>query len=308
MDKYAFLLELNANLEMKISGNEINGDLGYLTFRISFTPDVSLRVHTKAYLFGDYPMKEHIQSAFEKTSCFADYILENENIDLYIQHEKLSVDAAFNIAQDILAFANALASYGYKSSNSQIAFSGAVSNLQGEYYSDMMKEEPEGPNEVYLKSPRMGWGILGASIATIITLFLYVVAGMTNSWFFFIPAMIVGSFLALLLYEILAKERVCLIGIIVCFCLTVFAMILGDRLVWTMNLMDWVPGATFAQAFAEVPYLVEDGVVGFMDYAMDFIYMFSALAIVYLITILNFLRTKLSIIEWFKKYTILFNG
>ena len=43
MDKYAFLLELNSNLELKITGNEINGDLGNLTFRISFTPDVSLR-------------------------------------------------------------------------------------------------------------------------------------------------------------------------------------------------------------------------------------------------------------------------
>ena len=39
MDKYAFLLELNSNLEMKISGNEINGYLGNLLFRISFTPD-----------------------------------------------------------------------------------------------------------------------------------------------------------------------------------------------------------------------------------------------------------------------------
>lgn len=307
MDKYAFLLELNTNLEMKISGNEINGDLGYLTFRISFTPDVSLRVHTKAYLFGDYPMKDHIQSAFEKTSSFADYILEDDNIDLYIPHENLSMDAAFNIAQDILAFANALASYGYKSTNSQIAFSGAASNLQGEYYSDMIKEEPEGPNELYLKSPRMGWGILGAVIATVISLFLFVVAGMTNSWFFFIPAIIVVSFLALLLYEILAKERICLIGIIVCFCLTLFAMLLGDRLVWTMNLIDWIPGATFGQAFAEVPYLVEYQVVEFWDYAMDFVYMFSALAIVYLITMLNFLRTKCSIYEWFKKYTIIFN-
>ena len=108
MDKYAFLLELNSNLELKITGNEINGDLGNLTFRISFTPDVSLRVHTKAYLFGDYPMKDQVQGAFEKTSCFADYILEDEKIDLYIPHEKLIMDDAFNIAQDILAFSNAL--------------------------------------------------------------------------------------------------------------------------------------------------------------------------------------------------------
>ena len=71
MDKYAFLLELNSNLELKITGNEINGDLGNLTFRISFTPDISLRVHTKAYLFGDYPMKDQVQGANEKTSCFA---------------------------------------------------------------------------------------------------------------------------------------------------------------------------------------------------------------------------------------------
>ena len=74
MDKYAFLLELNSNLELKITGNEINGDLGNLTFRISFTPDISLRVHTKAYLFGDLPMADHIKSALphegSSTGCF----------------------------------------------------------------------------------------------------------------------------------------------------------------------------------------------------------------------------------------------
>ena len=118
MDKYAFLLELNSSLEMKITGNEIKGDLGNLFFTISFTPDVSLRVHTKAYLFGDLPMADQIQSAYEKTSAFADYLLEDENIDLFVPHEDLSMDTAFNIAQDIIVFANALASYGYKFSDS----------------------------------------------------------------------------------------------------------------------------------------------------------------------------------------------
>ena len=309
MDKYAFLLELNSNLEMKITGNEIKGDLGNLFFTISFTPDVNLKVLTKAYLFGDLPMADHIKSAYEKTSCFADYILEDELVALFVPHEDLSIDNAFNIAQDIMVFANALASFGYKSTNSQIAFSGGASNLQGEYYSDMIKDEEvnDVPKESYFKSPRLGWGILGASIGTIISLFLCVVAGMTNSWFFFLPAILVVSFLQLLMYEIFAKERVCGIGIIVCFVLTVFAMLMGDRLIWTMNLIDWIPGATFAQAYAEVPYLVQDEVVTLGDYLRDFFLMFGMLAVVYLLTILNYFKMKVSIIEWFKNNTILFN-
>ena len=308
MDKYAFLLELNSNLELKITGNEINGDLGNLTFRISFTPDISLRVHTKAYLFGDYPMKDQVQGAFEKTSCFADYILEDEKIDLYIPHEKLIMDDAFNIAQDILAFSNALNLLGYKSSNSQISVSGAVSTLHGEYYSDTVKDDTDEPKEFYLKSPRMGWGILGAVIATAVSLFLFVVAGITNNWIFFIPIVFVVSFLQVLMYEIFARERICFIGIIVTFVLTLIAMLLGDRLVWTINLIDWFPGATFAQAFAEVPYLVEDEVVSLSDYLRDFIIMLIFFGSVYLLTFANFFVMKLSIGEWFKKNTVLFNN
>ena len=309
MDKYAFLLELNSNLEMKITGNEIKGDLGNLFFTISFTPDVDLRVYTKAYLFGDLPMADHIKSAYEKTSAFEDYLLEGENIVLLVPHEDLSMDSAFNIAQDIIAFANALASYGYKSKNSQIGFSGGASTLKGEYYSDLIKEEEDGQakKESYFKSARLGWGILGASIATVISLLLFVVSGMTNSWFFFIPAVCVVAVLPLLMYEIFAKERVCGIGIIVCFALTVFAMLMGDRLIWTMNLIDWIPGATFAQAFAEVPYLVKDEVITLGAYLRDFFLMFGAMAVVYLITVLNYFTMKLSIVEWFKKHTILFN-
>lgn len=306
MDKYAFLLELNSNLEMKITGNEIKGDLGNLFFTISFTPDVSLRVHTKAYLFGDLPMADQIKSAFEKTSAFADYILEDENINLFVPHEDLSMDTAFNIAQDIIVFANALASYGYKSTSSQIAFSGGTSTLQGEYYSDQVKEEAE-KEPLYLKSPRMGIGIVGAVIATIITLFLLIVSGMANSWFFFLPAIFIGAVLPLLMYEIFAKERVCLIGIGVCLALTVFAMLMGDRLIWTINLIDWIPGATFAQAFAEVPYLIEDEVVTAEMYYRDFFLMGFALVFVYLITFLNFIVMKLSIADWFKKNTTLVN-
>ena len=306
MDKYAFLLELNSNLEMKISGNEINGYLGNLLFRISFTPDYSLKVSTKVYLFGDYPLKEHIKSAYEKTSSFADYVLENESLDLYVPRENLSMDTAFNISQDILVLANALSALGYKSSNSQIDIVGGKSTLQGEYYSDQITDVTE-KEPLYLKSPRMGWGILGAVIATVVSLFLLIVSGMANSWFFFLPAVFIVAVLPLVLYEVFAKERVCLIGICVCLVLTIFAMLMGDRLIWTVNLIDWIPGATFAQAFAEVPYLVEDEVVTAEMFYRDFFLMGFALVFVYLITFLNFIVMKLSIGEWFKKNTTLVN-
>ena len=48
MDRYAFLLELNTGLNMKISDNEINGEISGLLIKVCFTPDGSLRVNTKA--------------------------------------------------------------------------------------------------------------------------------------------------------------------------------------------------------------------------------------------------------------------
>ena len=151
----------------------------------------------------------------------------------------------------------------------------------------------------------MGWGILGAVIATLISLFLLIVSGMANSWFFFLPAVFIVAVLPLLLYEVFAKERVCLIGIGVCLVLTVFAMLMGDRLIWTVNLLDWAPGITIGQAYAEVPYLIEDEIVSAEQYYRDFFLMGFALAFVYLITFLNFIVMKLSISEWFKKNTTL---
>ncbi|PWJ70498.1 hypothetical protein B0O40_0338 [Ruminococcaceae bacterium R-25] len=302
MDKYAFLLELNSNLAMKISGNEITGDLGNLFINIAFTKDLDLCVSTKVFLFGDYPLKDHIQAAYDKTSCFSEYDLENENLELIVPRENLSMDTAFNISQDIIVFANTLNGYGYKSTESSIDIHGGKSTVRGEFYSEEIKEDLE-KTPIYLKSPRMGWGILGAVIATIVSLFLMVVAGMVNSWFFYLPAIFIGAVLPLLLYEIFAKERVCLIGIGVCLVLTIFAMLMGDRFIWTMNLIDWIPGATFAQAYAEVPYLVEDEVVTAEMYYRDFFVMGFAVVFVYLITFLNFIVMKVTIADWFKKNT-----
>lgn len=36
MDEYAFLIELNSNLCFKFAGNAIAGDIGDLSFKISF--------------------------------------------------------------------------------------------------------------------------------------------------------------------------------------------------------------------------------------------------------------------------------
>ena len=82
-------------------------------------------------------------------------------------------------------------------------------------------------------------------------------------------------------------------------------MLMGDRLIWTINLIDWVPGATFAQAYAEVPYLVQDEVVTAEMYFRDFFLMAFALTFVYLITFLNFIVMKVTIADWFKKNTTL---
>ena len=307
MDRYAFLLELNTGLNMKISDNEINGDISGLSIKVCFTPDGSLRVSTKAYLGPANAFREDIEAAFNKTSTFADFLLENEVVDLFAPKETLSMDVAFNIAQDILIFATTLTALGYKSTSSPIDIEGGASTLQGEYISERLKGD-DVKKDFYLKSPRMKWGILGAGIGTTVSLFLCLVAGMTNSWIFFIPAVFIVSFLQLALYELLAKERICFIGIIVCFVLTLFALLFGDRLVWTMNLIDYFPELNLIEAYLEVPYLIEDGLVAPMEYYRDFIIMFIFFGSVYLITFANFFVMKLSIFEWFKKNTRLFEG
>ena len=208
MDRYAFLLELNTGLNMKISDNEINGEISGLLIKVCFTPDGSLRVSTKAYLGPANAFREDIEAAFNKTSTFADFLLENEVVDLFAPKETLSMDVAFNIAQDIMIFATTLTALGYKSTSSPIDIEGGASTLQGEYISERLKGD-DVKKDFYLKSPRMKWGILGAGIGTTVSLFLCLVAGMTNSWIFFIPAVFIVSFLQLALYELLAKERIC---------------------------------------------------------------------------------------------------
>ena len=307
MDRYAFLLELNTNLNMKISDKEIDGEVGGLLIKVCFTPDGSLRVNTKAYLGPHNALREDVEAAFNKTSSFADFLLENEVIDLFAPKETLSMDSAFNIAQDIMIFATTLTALGYKSTCSPIDIEGGGSTLEGEYYSDRLKDGNV-KKEFYMKSPRMKMGILGAVIGTFASLFLCVVAGMTNSWIFFIPAVFIVSFLQLALYELFAKERICFIGIIVCFFLTLFALLFGDRLVWTINLVDFFPELNLIEAYLEVPYLVEDGLAAPMEYYRDFIIMFIFFGSVYLITFANFFVMKLSIMDWFKKNTTLFEG
>jgi len=307
MDRYAFLLELNTNLDMKISDKEINGEISGLILKVCFTPDGSLVVNTKAYLGPQNANKEDVQMAFNKTNAFADFILENEVINLYAPKETLSMDAAMNIAQDIMIFATTLTAMGYKSTSSPIDIAGGASTLQGEYYSEKIKDG-DVKKDFYLKSPRMGKGILGAVIGTVVSLFLCIVAGMTNSWIFFIPAVFVASFLQLVLYEFFAKERVCFIGIIVCCVLTLFALLLGDRLVWAITIVDAFPEVTFLEAFFAVPHLVEAGAVAPMEYYQDFIIIFILFGFVYLLTFANFFIMKLSIVEWFKKNTTLFEG
>ena len=88
MDRFAFLLELNTGLNMKISDNEINGEISGLLIKVCFTPDGSLRVNTKAYLGPYNALREDIEAAFNKTSTFADFLLEMRSLT-FSQPKKL---------------------------------------------------------------------------------------------------------------------------------------------------------------------------------------------------------------------------
>ena len=68
------------------------------------------------------------------------------------------------------------------------------------------------------------------------------------------------------------------------------------------------PELNLIEAYLEVPYLVEDGLAAPMEYYRDFIIMFIFFGSVYLITFANFFVMKLSIMDWFKKNTTLFEG
>jgi hypothetical protein len=308
MDEYAFLIELNSNLGFKFAGNAIAGDIEDISFKISFALNNSLKVHTKVYLDSSYPTEEHVIKALEKTGSFPKHDLEYENIDLFVPQDKLSMDSTLTIAQDILTFANELKALGYKSSNSQISVSNAYSTLQGDYDNNEDYDVVDDlKHTLFVYSKRVWFGLIGAVVGGLILLGLFAVAGMSNALIFFLIAALINSFLPVLLYEIAARERICLIGVVVCLLFSVFNIFAGDRIMWSLNYITWYDNIkTYT---TEEPVQTETAreldppganVEKTPEYYRDFIIMFSFLGFVYIFVVLNFLFGKFTVVDLVK--------
>ena len=311
MDEYAFLIELNSILGMKFAGNAIAGDIGDLSFKISFALNKSLKVHTKAYLDSAYPTEEHVVKALEKTSSFGKHDLEYEDIDLFVPQDQLSMDSTLTIAQDILTFANELKTLGYKSSNSQISVSNAYSTLQGEYDSNADYSVADDlKHTLFVFSKRFWFGLIGLVIGGLISLGLFAIAGMSNALIFFLIATLINTFLPVLLYEVAARERICLIGLVACLAFSVFNIFAGDRIMWSLNYITWYDNIKVHETEQPVPAepakeLDPPGanVEKTPEYYRDFIIMFSFLGFVYIFIVLNFLFLKVTVVDFARVMT-----
>ena len=301
MDRYSFLIELNSSLDFHLEGQDkTKGTFGEYYYVISFEPDGRIRVHTNVRLFGDLPLREHIESAYEKLTSFSSYTLEDDSIDLYADIDGLTSDKAFAITVDLSSFSNTLKSFGYKSAELPKPAEEPIQQNYNDSYQQtaVIQEEP------VRHLPRgIGRGILGAFIGAVGSMGLFILLSLTNYMTAFIFGVILVLIVPVLLYEVFSKEKTSGIQITISFFFSTVALLLGDRLIWTFDLMRNFDELTFSDAYWEVPYLVEDGALDWMDYYQDFIAIFAALALFLIFFCINYIKGGKNVRELLSKRT-----
>ena len=105
----------------------------------------------------------------------------------------------------------------------------------------------------------------------------------------------------ILLYEVFTKEKTSAVQITICLFFSGVGLLLGDRLIWTFDLLRNFDEVTFEQAYWEVPYLVEDGFVNSTDYYQDIIVIIAALVIFTIIFFGNYIKGGLTVTELLSK-------
>jgi hypothetical protein len=304
LDRYNFLAELNNYLDFKFAGlGKVSGERNGIYSEIFFADDDRLMVRTSVRLFGDLPYKDHIEGVFRKLSSFHSYSLNEDEIEL-LSVEITDVDSAFNVSQDVILFFKEMADLGYKDSTPARDINERLEEARQAQHEmlGVTSVHPDDETERALPS-RIGFGILGAVIGAAVSMGIWIVLSMLNYMFPFIFGAIVVVMAPLVLYELFSGQKTSAIQIGICLFLSVVALLLGDRIIWSLNLLDWYHDIDFAMAYWEVPYLVEDGIVEAFDYYRDYIVMFAPVLLFYFIVIRNYLTGGMTVRELMAKRT-----
>ena len=299
MDSRDFLIELNSGLNFHFAGQSvITGTYGGYNYEISFDPYGRLKVHTTVRLFGDLPLEEHIAEAYRKLSSFSSYTLVEDTIDLFADTEVLDEDKAFSITVDISSFSGTLNSFGYKTVSAPEPETEPVQQTAAYQNPVISQIEPE--EEPYLPR-KIGLGILGALIGAAASMGLWIVLSMTNYMWPFVIGAVVVLIAPILMYEVFTKEKTSAVQITISLFFSTVALLLGDRLIWTFDLMRNYDDVTFEQAYWEIPYLVEDGIVNSTDYYQDYIVIVIAIVLFTIIFFGNYIKGGMSVSQMFAK-------
>lgn len=299
MNNYDFFIELNNYLSFNFDGPlKLVGEIQGIVFEVLYDNVGTLKAHTAVRLFGDDPYPDHIESAYAKTQAFMFYNLDHENIDLVIDANQLSEEKAFDICQDLNAFAGCLSALMYKSGAEQKDIAERLDEARAAQQQAMIypdKDELDKPlPDHFLR------GMFGAVIGAAVGILAWLVLAIVNYMWPYVLGAVLLCALPIIFYELFSKEKTSSLEISFCLFITTVALLIGDRINWAVTLIRYY-AITFQQAYLEVPYLVEDGIYDAMEYYRDYIIMFLPLVILYFIILRNYITGGKSVIQLLKK-------
>lgn len=295
MDKYSYLVELNNFLDYKFAGTgAVSGDSCGIHFVVYFSEENRLTATASVRLFGDLPFRDHIDGAFKKLSFFYSYSLEEDRIELF-SNEIKDNDSALNLSEDITLFAKTLTELGYKDSDAQRERA-EKTEAEEQAYQEALGIVPihKEPDAV---PPRTLFGIFGALLGAAGSLILFIGLGYLDYLWPYVLGAVIVVLAPPVCYELLTKQKTSAVQIVICLFLSVVVLLLGDRIIWTLGLMNTYHDIDFEIAYFEIPYLVEDGFVEASDYYRGYFIMLVPLVIFYFIFIWNYLRGGKSILQ-----------
>ncbi len=294
MDKYSYLVELNNFLDYKFAGiGAVSGDSCGIRFVIYFAEENRLTVTATVRLFGDLPFRDHIDGAFKKLSSFYSYSLEEDRIELFSEEIKDN-DSALNLSEDITLFARTLSELGYKDAAPQKDSDEKAADTLSEQEAlgiIPIREEPEAVPS------RTLFGIFGGLLGAAGSLILFIGLGYLDYLWPYVLGAVIVVLAPAVCYELLSKQKTSSVQIVICLFLSVVVLLLGDRIIWSIGLMNSFSDIDFEMAYFEVPYLVEDGFIEASDYYRGYFIMFIPLVIFYFIFIWNYLRGGMTILQ-----------
>ena len=299
MNNYDFFIELNNYLGFNFDGPlKLVGNIKGIVFEVLYDNVGTLKAHTEVRLFGDDPYTEHIESAYAKTQSFMFYNIDHANVDLVIDANQLSEDKAFDICQDLNAFADCLAALMYKSGQEQKDIAerldeARVAQQQAMVYAEKVELEKHLPDH-FIR------GMLGAVIGAVVGVLLWLVLAVLNYMWPYVLGAVVLCALPIVFYEMFSKAKTSPVEISFCLFITTVALLLGDRINWSVTLMRYYV-ISFDLAYREVPYLVQDGIYDAMEYYRDYIIMFVPLVILYFIIFRNYITGGKTVLQLLKK-------